>query len=88
MLLAPMSVDPTTAPVDIELRAVASMLLRAAGALSAIEDQLDTLRGHALDEEQRERRDWLLDQQKRARARHDEAMRRWQRVQERRLRGS
>jgi hypothetical protein len=79
--------EPPSTPVEVELRAVASMILRAAGALSAIEDRLDDLRGHALDDEQRERRDWLLEQQRRARQRHDEAMRRWQRVQERRLRG-
>ncbi len=77
--------EPGSRAVDVELRAVATMLLRAAGALSAIEDQLDDLRGQALDDEQRERRDWLLDQQRRARHRHDEAIRRWQRVQERRL---
>jgi hypothetical protein len=67
-------------PEDMEVRAAASLLLRAAGSLAAIADQLDDLRGQPLDDERRERRDFLLHHQGRARASYEEALRRFRRA--------
>jgi hypothetical protein len=72
--------DAMRRPEDVEVRAAASLLLRAAGALASIADQLDDLRGQPLDEERRERRDFLMRQQGRARASYDEALRRFRRA--------
>jgi hypothetical protein len=72
--------DVMRRPEELEVRAAASLLLRAAGTLAAIADQLDDLRGRPLDDERRERRDFLLHQQGRTRASYEEALRRFRRA--------
>jgi hypothetical protein len=72
--------DVVRRPEDVEVRAAASLLLRAAGTLAAIADELDDLRGQPLDEDRRDRRDFLLRQQRRARASYEEALRRFRRA--------
>ena len=58
-------------------RAAGNAMLRAAARLAAVADALDDLRGQDLDQDRRERRDWLLQEQWAARRRYEEAFSRF-----------
>lgn len=64
-------------PTDVSRRAAGNAMLRAAARLAAVADALDELRGRDLNQEQRERRDYLLQEQWTARRRYEEAFARF-----------